>query len=635
MTNWLEPVLLLDREKLETEILKQVPATILALSGWQLVSSENSPPQFSSTLRDVDYERDSWRTTVLAKKAPFSFVKRIQLGEDDRWLMLAHGKFGNYGNEPQVEVFVDGQLMLDTTIPTSSKHDLGQTPLYASLAGFAGKEVELEIRQHPSNERAPIDWRGIQIGKQRTTLLTALEHPTADDVQLMKTVEGPEVKVSLYNQEDHIGRPGIETTAGGWVQIVKFDKPVPVRERPRLGEFRDLRFAFKKFGGGSIEVKLLHDEEHDRPAIIRVGLEDKEAETPVRLQRLQITDVWHRININLNSDFKSLNITGIAVRVPDGQKCIWDHFYLARSYSDLELITFPSPDRNNWDDWVKRAKEINGYLPKAMVQIDFGDGKRSLGAIIEKDVGFVITPGHLVITPGRDITVITQDGTRHPAITLGLHRPQNIAIAKITGKTPVGGWWPNGELMYRSGFDRDEVSMLIGSTKKDPTSWLHEIIRMNGKNEEGALWPSRPSVEFLRGTIAVDKNYKVSGMLTHRLPSGQPVIANLGAVRAHYDRLKGGAVIGNWAIGSGPVLGLSAKTTANGVEVTHVNAAGPAASSGIKQTDILIRVHSSTINSSADIERAIKQLNPGDEIEIEFQRGKDRIKKRLKLAPRL
>ncbi|PHS02197.1 MAG: hypothetical protein COA78_21875, partial [Blastopirellula sp.] len=77
MTNWLEPVLLLDREKLEAEILKQVPATILALSGWQLVSSENSPPQFGSTLRDVDYERDTWRTTVLAKDAPFSLVKRI------------------------------------------------------------------------------------------------------------------------------------------------------------------------------------------------------------------------------------------------------------------------------------------------------------------------------------------------------------------------------------------------------------------------------------------------------------------------------------------------------------------------------------------------------------------------------
>ncbi|MGY8767558.1 MAG: PDZ domain-containing protein [Pirellulales bacterium] len=636
MTNWLEPVLLLDREKLEAEIQQQVPATILALSGWQLISSENNSPVFSSTLREVDYERDSWRTTVLAKDHPIRLVKHIQLSDEDRWLILAHGKFGNYGQEPQIEVLVDGHLMLDTTVPVSSKHDLGQTPLYASLSGFAGKEIELEIRQHPSNAKAPIDWRGIQIGNQRTTLLTALEHPTAADVQLMKTLDGPEVQVSLYNEEDHLGRPAVETTSGGWVQIAKFEKPVLIRERPRLGEFRDLRFAFKKFGGGSIEVKLLHEEDHNHSAIYRIGQEAKpiDQESPVRLEKRNLDEKWLLMNRNLYSDFKSLNITGIAVRVPDGQKCIWDHFYFARSYSDLDLIAVPNPDRNNWDHWDKRTKEINGYLPKAMVQIDFGDGKQSIGAIVQKNEGIVIVPGHLAIFPGQDITVITQDGTRHPAKTLGLHRPQNIAFARITEKPPEGGWQA-GEMMYRSGFDKDEVSMLLGSTKKEPTSWLHEVIRLEGKNEDGALWPSSPSIDFQLGTIAVDKDHKISGMLTHRLSAGQPVVANLGAVRAHYDRLKNGEVIGNWTIGSGPVLGLHAKTTAKGVEVTQVTNNSPASSTGIQQADILIRVLSSTINSLVDIDKAVRNLNPGDEIEIEFQRGKDRFKKRLKLAPRL
>src|SRR5690606_5173168 len=148
-------------------------------------------------------------------------------------------------------------------------------------------------------------------------------------------------------------RPAIEVADGQWVQIAAFDPPLEIRERPLPGQFRNLRFAFAKQGGGRVKVRFLHTADAESPAIYGVGPGDFGPQV-VRLDHKELKQEWVVRNEDLfHPHFRQIDITGVAVYGEGGTSCLWDRFYLAGTWGQLEQVTnFP-----DWEDWSTRRTD--------------------------------------------------------------------------------------------------------------------------------------------------------------------------------------------------------------------------------------------------------------------------------------
>ncbi|MCC9606884.1 PDZ domain-containing protein [Blastopirellula sp. JC732] len=631
LTNWLEPQFLLDRGQLETEVRARAIKQIAAWEGWAVAPQPEGEIRIVNLRRDVDRQPIEWRLAALAVNKPFELRRTLDLSADDRWLTITTDRWGNFGAPPRLEVLLDGATALESELPESQRHELGQTPRYVSLAGRTGP-VEVVIRQFPCDARMPIDWREISVGPERMTLITVLEDPTAEQVAEMKTESGAEGKVELVDSPSMIGAPAIRIAPSDeFVEVAKFDPPLVITERSALGELRFLRFAYRKEGGGRLEIRFSHSGDRETPAIYRIGKGSAKEPGYVVLDAGDLKEEWRMGFADLFANFGEIGVTGMSIRVVDGGHCIFDHFYLARRHTDYELIIAPSPDRNNWENWNDRREQNLPQALAASVTIDYGDGRQGRGFIVHETEGWVVAPGHQVFPPQRDVKITTADGQTFAAKTAGVDREHDLGLLQITDMPPKDNRWPWIDLTYRENYERQQVLLAVGvDANQKPAA---EVIRKEGEFF-GAIWTSPPDFPFDVGQGAIEIEQRLGGLCVEVLSGGSPVIVNPYPVRKHWDRLKRNEVFGDWLIGAGPQMGMNVRQADGGVEVTEVRPGGPAAEIGFRVGDLLTKVHGREVRSRGDVMSAVSGLNPGDEVDIEYRRIADRSSKRLKLGRR-
>jgi hypothetical protein len=105
-------------------------------------------------------------------------------------------------------------------------------------------------------------------------------------------------------------------------------------EKPGPGQYRYLRFAWKKDGGRGIMVQLAFNGNwayRYHAGINVVGWQSKEVSN-------QLPAEWTVVTRDLFADYGSFRLTGFALTPMDGTAGYFDHVYLARSLEDLERI---------------------------------------------------------------------------------------------------------------------------------------------------------------------------------------------------------------------------------------------------------------------------------------------------------
>jgi hypothetical protein len=122
---------------------------------------------------------------------------------------------------------------------------------------------------------------------------------------------------------------------------------VKIREKPGPGEYRYLRFAWKKRGGQAICLQLNHDGRwgptDGKPAKFRyhAGPGPECYGASVGLDARLPAD-WVVVTRDLFADFGEFTLTGIALSPVDGEYALFDHIYLARTPQELEAVK-PQP----------------------------------------------------------------------------------------------------------------------------------------------------------------------------------------------------------------------------------------------------------------------------------------------------
>jgi hypothetical protein len=123
---------------------------------------------------------------------------------------------------------------------------------------------------------------------------------------------------------------------------------VKIVEKPGEGEYRYLRFAWKKKGGGSVLLQLNANgawgpKRGEKKPSYRY--EAGPANSPLDAEAIKVDaklpEGWTVVTRDLFADFGAFELDGLAFTPGDGEYALFDHLYLARSEEDLKGCTAP------------------------------------------------------------------------------------------------------------------------------------------------------------------------------------------------------------------------------------------------------------------------------------------------------
>jgi serine protease Do len=282
---------------------------------------------------------------------------------------------------------------------------------------------------------------------------------------------------------------------------------------------------------------------------------------------------------------------------------------------------------------------LQSVLPQARaatVCIELKEGSGS-GVIVSAD-GLVLTAAHVSTGVNRKVTVIMEDGTRHPARTLGLVADSDAAMIQITdeGRFPFVG------------IDRMNSTRLC--------DWVFSLGHSGGFDE------ARGSVVRLGRLVRIANRTLQSDCILIGGDSGGPLFDLTGKLVGIHSRVGQqlqvnmhvpmSEFLGNWQamadsefIGEGPFAAKPAKgrgflgmaTEARpegGLKVTKVGENTPAQAAGMQAGDILHSLNGTPLESRAQLQELLKEMAPGDEVAFDMERGDLRETLTLELGER-
>jgi HEAT repeat protein len=109
----------------------------------------------------------------------------------------------------------------------------------------------------------------------------------------------------------------------------------PIVEKPGPGQYRYLRFAWKKVGGRGIMIQLATTNRGWENRY--VGGRNVHGWAAIQVDARLPAD-WVVVTRDLFKDFGAIQITGMALTAMDGNGALYDHMYLGRTIEDLDRI---------------------------------------------------------------------------------------------------------------------------------------------------------------------------------------------------------------------------------------------------------------------------------------------------------
>lgn len=407
--DWLDPLLRLDRDALLAAVRTDSNAIVPVLADWE--PGGESPVLFGSYwLKSDPYDpRYVVETSIDGPYASWS--RSLDFDETDRWLAIGVHRHGD-DNDPEtsIQVRFDGRAVGEFPVPRWSDEWGPNSVLVPLDDEFRGREVAVELRVMPRKPgEAFVVWRGVDPVVHPPHLLRVFDEELDFPNQL--TEGDGEAIVTL--EEARRGEASLIVSGEGRGRVDLLD--ASIRVRPRVGEYRYLRFSWRKDGGRRIAIRVGHDGEFGvvddgvRPRIVResagafaarrhqerdrrgeeVGYTyDSSASTPNDKAALRIDkkppEEWRVVQRDLFSDFGEFRLTGFSFEALDGEAAYFDEVYLARKgsdFSDLDRPPYPTMVPPEYaaleeDPWRFR-RVLNDFAPD-FSSIELGYGARLL-----------------------------------------------------------------------------------------------------------------------------------------------------------------------------------------------------------------------------------------------------------------
>jgi S1-C subfamily serine protease len=626
LANWCDPLLELDPALVQSELDARLPKRFLAWkdAAVRLDPPAGPPPTVTYTRNEQLPTPGSFETALAAPGRTIIVTRELTLHERDQWLVISAVRPPNQPKAPKLHVRIAGEPVGEQEVPQAQGDPTEVRPLGLPLEPYqraGGGTMRVEIRQLPQEPPALVQWRLLSAAAQLPTLYCMFEE------------DAPAEAAQCLSEEDrHHGLRSLRVAPGSRVTI-RLAAPVSIRERPRWGEYRFLRFAVRKKGKGRAALELATAQPRQEPARYDAGKGEPAFGAATRVWTDELPDQWIVVTRDLFADFGSIDLASVTLACPDGEAAWFDHLYLGRSGDDFQLIpAAPSADKTNEQARQELARQIVERVGPAVVTLQLPDGRIG-GGWLFRPHGEILAAGHFLRTPNLDVTVRMADGKTAKAKSLGISRELDLGLVKIVDQ----GTWPAIPLDDHPQIDPSQVFVALvfppAATADARPEVRPCILRRFFRT---TLWTDADADGFTVGGLLADAQGKAIGLHTRRSQFGGFLFSRLSAqeLPSHLERMQRGEVFGAWPAGSEPSLGLAGKPTLAGLEVTEVLPDGPAAKAGIQRGDLVTRIGDKPVVGHDDVQIALAERDAGQAVTIQLSRGESAITATATLGPR-
>ncbi len=158
--DWLEPIIELDPQQVETELARRGPGLVAAWQNWR-VTTGDAPLARLITYRDERAARDpSYRLLVCPGNERLHVRGKLLPRPGKDQLLVAVSRPPPIPVS-QLEVRVEGRSLGRFEVPV--RDTVAAAPIVVSLAPYRGRSIAVELIQHPSNEKSMVEWRAISL----------------------------------------------------------------------------------------------------------------------------------------------------------------------------------------------------------------------------------------------------------------------------------------------------------------------------------------------------------------------------------------------------------------------------------------------------------------------------------------
>lgn len=637
--DWLDPMLLLDLTKWPSESLKRIAAQSPGWSAWNVADlaaakADGKAPLWEQWEDKLSGEPGQFALGVGVDR-PLVFSRKLALGPDDRWLVLAASQPRQKG-EPTIEVRIGGDRVAEFKPPIWDEGRREPAPLVVPLSGYAPaansrggtREIDVEIRQNGPIDAAPIRWLTIRPAKMLPTLYPIFEdtfkpEPSSDAATLPKiTTEMP-----------HRGAASLALTGESRL-TVRFDPPLRIRERPGYGEYRLLNLVFRKKGEGHVLVDL-QDVSRRKKMVQLVFGPTKELWPEAVHQQENLTDQWVSKRVDLYASFNKLDLSELTVWMPDGASLMLDDVFLARGHEDFRWMT-ESPESEEARQAAERTaaqkkivEPLIAHSTGSIVAIERPDGKVLSGVTISPE-GEILTVAHAIVGIEGEFTIKFLDGKQVKAKRFGIHRPTDVALLKTNegGGYHIAGVDTNPYLPPRQTFISGAI--LGGKLSEGKVEFVPTDIR---RLTPETIWTNDDRTAVLGGGL-YDQRGAVVGLFYRKSPYGGFLAARQFKIGEFLGRLRNSEMVGAWLEGAEPIAGWTLSDSANGVSIKEVTAGSPAAATGLQGGDVIKKIEAIEIHETANVRDEIAKRDPGQELPVTIDRKGTPVEVKLKLGRR-
>jgi len=252
------------------------------------------------------------------------------------------------------------------------------------------------------------------------------------------------------------------------------------------------------------------------------------------------------------------------------------------------------------------------------------------GVIIGEE-GYILTNNH-VLQGGERIEVILQDETSYDAELVGNNEQTDIAVLKI--KAPEGRTFPAIEYGDSDNIRVGEMVMAVGSPFSLSSTVTHGLVSQKGRAEANL-----PIVDFIQtsapinpgnsGGPLVDMRGRLIGINTMIRTGGPSNRGSIGigfAVPSNLALRVAKLIMEGTSPEELPWLGVLMDNTRMGVLIQRIIPGSPAADSGLEEGDLLLSVNERPIRTSGELSSLVRLSNPGDRLELEILRDRERVR---------
>jgi serine protease Do len=287
-------------------------------------------------------------------------------------------------------------------------------------------------------------------------------------------------------------------------------------------------------------------------------------------------------------------------------------------------VTKPAPE--SLDDLKAIQDHARAVLDKIIpttVCLRVG-GATGSGVIVSKE-GLIMTAGHVSGEPGRKMKVVLHDGRIVNGEALGFNPNIDSGMAKITDP----GEWPYVEVGVSKDLKNGQWALATGHPggfKKDRPP----VVRLGrvGMVSNNMVQTDCTLVGGDSGGPLFDMNGKVIGIHSR---IGPPIVANIhvpaDTYRDTWSKLVSGDIVGTTTY-----LGVSMDETATECRLGAVTANSPAARSGLKVGDVIVKFAGKPVATYEEMVKTLKEHKPLKEVVLHVRRGDEEREFKVKLG---